>query len=75
MTKYNYRYCVYFNNCGVGVQFVKAFNSLIDALNHKEDLQRRAGCCDVVKKRFLPGENKPINPYIYNNCKYCSYDL
>lgn len=75
MKKYNYKYCVYFNNCGVGVQFVKAFNRLIDALNYKEDLQRRQGCCDVVKKRFEMGAAAPINLYIYNNYRYSEYDL
>lgn len=75
MKKYNYKYCVYFNNCGAGVQFVKAFNSLIEALNYKEDLQRRNGCCDVVKKRFRAGHEKPENISIYNNYKYNNYDL
>jgi hypothetical protein len=75
MKKYSYKYCVYFNNCGMGVQFVKAFNRLIDALNYKEDLQRRAGCCDVVKKRFYNGAEKPANIYIANNYKYHDYDL
>ena len=75
MKKYSYRYCVYFNNCGASVQFVKAFNHLIDALNYKEDLQRRHGCCDVVKKRFEMGAATPINLYIYNNYRYSEYDL
>ena len=73
--KYNYKYCVYFNNCGAGVQFVKAFDRLIDALNYKEDLQRRRGCCDVVKKRFLINSDKPTTGGIYNNYKYSEYDL
>ena len=75
MKKYNYKYCVYFNNCGVGVQFVKAFDKLIHALNYKENLQRRAGSCDVVKKRFFAGDEKPANNYIYDNYKYNEYDL
>lgn len=76
MKKYNYKYCVYFNNCGAGVQFLKAFNRLIDALNYKEYLQNSGrGCCDVVKKRFLAGDEKPANIYIYNNYKYYFYDL
>jgi hypothetical protein len=75
MKTYNYKYCVYFNNCGVSVQFVKAFNHLIDALNYKEELQRRAGCCDVVKKRFYNEGEKPENIYIFNNYKYSEYDL
>lgn len=75
MGKYNYKYCVYFNNCGAGVQFVKAFTCLIDALNYKEDLQRRVGCCDVVKKRFYNGIEKPANSYIANNYRYSEYDL
>jgi hypothetical protein len=72
---YSYKYCVYLNNCGAGVQFVKAFNRLIDALNYKEELQRRAGCCDVVKKRFKTGAALPDNIYIFNNYKYNFYDL
>lgn len=75
MYKYNYKYCVYLNNCCSGVQFVKAFNRLIDALNYREDLQRRSGCCDVVKKRFKTGNEKPENIYIYNNYKYNLWDL
>lgn len=75
MKKYKYKYCVYLNNCCAGVQFVKAFNRLIDALNYKENLQRRAGCCDVVKKRFFAGDEKPASVYIYNNYKYSEYDL
>lgn len=75
MKKYNYKYCVYFNNCGYGVGFVKAFDRLIDALNYKEDLQRRRGCCDVVKKRFYNGQEKPANIYIGDNYKYHEYDL
>jgi hypothetical protein len=63
------------NNCGAGIQFVKAFNRLIDALNYKEDLQRRAGCCDVVKKRFKACAALPANNYIFNNYKYHFYDL
>ena len=75
MEKYNYKYCVYFNNCGAGVQFVKAFSRLIDALNYKNDLERRAGCCDIVKKKIFAGDEKPANRYIYNNYKYNEYDL
>lgn len=75
MNKYNYKYCVYFNNCGMGVQFVKAFKTLIEALNYKEELQRRRGCCDVVKKRFFAGCERPANIYICNNYKYNFYDL
>ena len=40
MYKYSYKYCVYLNNCCSGVQFVKAFNRLIDALNYKEDFKK-----------------------------------
>ncbi len=71
-----YKYCVYYNNCGVGVQFVKAFERLIEALNYKEYLQNSGcGCCDVVKKRFKTGGEKPVYNYIGNNYKYNWYDL
>ncbi len=70
-----YKYCVYLNNCCAGVQFVKAFEKLIDALNYKEVLQHRRGCCDVVKKRFLAGSEKPVNYYIGDNYRYSEYDL
>jgi hypothetical protein len=72
---YQYKYCVYLNNCGAGVQFIKAFNTLIEALNCKENLQRRCGCCDVVKKRFLNGSEKPVNYSICGNYRYSEYDL
>ena len=76
MKKYNYKYCVYFNNCCAGVQFIKAFNRLIDALNYKEYIQNGGrGCCDVVKKRFFAGYEKPANIYISNNYKYSEYDI
>lgn len=75
MKNYNYKYCVYFNNCGAGVQFVKAFKRLADAINYKENLQRRAGCCDVVKKRFYAGNETPLKKSICNNYRYTEYDL
>ena len=75
MNKFNYRYCVYRNNCCDGVYFVKAFNKLIDALNYKEYLQSFSGCCDVVKKRFFAGDEKPVNIYIGDNYKYSEYDI
>jgi hypothetical protein len=54
-----------------GVQFVRAFDSLSYAIAYKEHLQNTGGgCCDVVKKRFLPGDNKPLHNSIYNNVKY-----
>mgnify|MGYP003301700481 CR=1 FL=1 len=77
MKKYIYRYCVYYNNMCAGVQFVAAFDSLCDALNKKHAIQYspRGGCCDVVKKRFKPGADRPINSSIYNNYKYSEYDI
>ena len=73
--KYNYKYCVYLNNMCAGVQFVKAFDRLIDALNYKEHLQSVRGCCDVVKKRFVAGAERPAIEHIYNNYRYSEYDL
>ncbi len=77
MKKYIYKFCVYKNNMRDGVQFVKAFDSLSGALSYKEYQQFYAGggCCDVVKKRFLPGENRPEIMSIYNNYKYTEYDI
>jgi hypothetical protein len=75
--KYIYKFCVYKNNARDGVQFVRAFDSLPGALSYQWYLQMHAGggCCDVVKKRFLPGSSTPLNNTIYNNYKYSDYDL
>lgn len=74
--KYNYKFCVYKNNMRDGVQFIKAFDSLAGALSYQWYLETNGGgCCDVVKKRFLPGSNKPVNNAIYNNYKYSESDL
>ena len=73
--KYIYKYCVYFNNCCSGVQFLKAFDKLPQALQYKDYLQSVAGCCDVVKKRFKPGAGKPVNISISNNYRYSDHDL
>lgn len=75
MKKYNYKYCVYLNNCGAGIQFLKAFENLAAALNYKEYIQTVAGCCDVVKKRFTAGSETPVKNHIENNYKYHSYNL
>ena len=75
--KYKYKYCVYYNNMCAGVQFVAAFDNLCDALNKRRAIQYgpRGGCCDVVKKRFQAGADRPINNSICNNYKYNEYDL
>lgn len=66
-----YKFCVYKNNMRDGVQFMRAFDSLESALNYQNYLQNTGGgCCDVVKKRFLPGDNKPLYNSIYNNVRY-----
>ena len=76
MKKYNYKYCVYYNNMCAGVAFVCAYNRLIDAMNKKRAIESSGGgCCDVVKKRFTPGADQPIYNNIYNNYKYSNYDL
>ena len=76
MKKYNYKYCVYYNNMCAGVLFKRAYNRLIDAMNDKARTESNGGgCCDVVKKRFMPGSDKPICNSIYNNYKYSDYDL
>ena len=75
MKKYIYKYCVYYNNMCAGVAFICAYNRLIDALNKKERIQNSGGCCDVVKKRFLPGADRPIYNSVYNNYRYFEYDL
>lgn len=76
MKKYNYKYCVYYNNMCAGVMFICAYDNLIDALSKKERIQSSGGgCCDVVKKRFYFGSDKPIHGAIYNNYKYSAYDL
>jgi hypothetical protein len=77
MKKYNYKYCVYYNNMCAGVLFIAAFDSLQDALNKKHAIEYspRGGCCDVVKKRIRAGAEQPINNSIYNNYKYSFYDL
>ena len=76
MKKYNYKYCVYYNNVCAGVAFVCAFDSLIDALNKKNAIQNNGGgCCDVVKKRFRAGSDRPETYGIYNNYIYSEYDL
>ena len=76
MGKYNYKFCVYKNNMCVGVQFVRAFDSLESALNYQNYVQMTGGgCCDVVKKRIDPGTNKPLNNYIGDNYKYHDYNL
>ena len=77
MKKYNYKYCVYYNNACAGVQFIAAFDKLIDALNKKRAIEYgpRGGCCDVVKKRFLAGAARPMRGGLYNNYRYSFYDL
>jgi hypothetical protein len=75
MKKYNYKYCVYRNNCCDGVYYLKAFDRLIDALNYKVYLESFSGCCDVVKKRFLNNSDKPVNYSICGNYRYSKYDL
>lgn len=74
--KYVYNFCVYKNNARDGVQFVAAYNSLNDAHKQKRRIEYSGGgCCDVVKKRFRPGAEKPINNSIYNNYKFNIFDL
>ena len=74
--KYQYKYCVYYNNMCMGIQFIKAFETLSRALMYKHDIEMSGrGCCDVVKKRFLQGDNKPLYNYSYDNYKYSEYDL
>lgn len=69
--KYTYKYCVYKNNMCAGVMFVATHATLTAALRHKEHIQNNGGgCCDVVKKRFIAGQNKPTNNNIYNNTRY-----
>jgi hypothetical protein len=59
-----------------GVQFVTAFNDLATALTHKRHIEYSGGgCCDVVKKRFIPGQDKPIHNTIYNSYRYSEFDL
>ena len=52
MKKYSYKYCVYFNNCGVGVRFISAHHSLSEALGEKNYIQNsgRRYCCDVERR-------------------------
>ena len=74
--KYVYKYCVYKNNMCDGVLFVTAYNDLRTALVRKRDIEwNGGGCCDVVKKRFIPGQSKPVNNSICNNYRYSEYDL
>ena len=69
--KYIYKFCVYKNNMRDGVQYVTAFKNIYDALSYKNYIQNTGGgCCDVVKKRFLINDAKPINNSIYNNTLY-----
>jgi hypothetical protein len=76
MKKYTYKYCVYYNNMCAGVLFKRAYNRLTDAMNDKARTESSGGgCCDVVKKRFLPGMDRPMCAGIYNNYKYSEYDL
>lgn len=74
--KYKYFYCVFKNNMRDGLQFVKAFKNLSEALLHRESLEADGGgACDVVKKRIYKGENKPRNGFIYENYKYNYFDF
>lgn len=76
MKKYIYKYCVYTNNCCDGVMFLKAFTDLKSALYFKEEHQCVRGCCDVVKKKFFSGADKPITNNIYGLTRYyIEYDL
>jgi hypothetical protein len=76
MKKYQYKYCVFTNNLRDGVIFLCSCDTLPQALNKREYLQYSGwGCCDIVKKRIIPGELFPINESIYNNYRYSEYDL
>ena len=76
MEKYLYKFCVYKNNLRDGVQFVKACNTLGDALTLKAWQEYNGGgCCDVFRKRVDPVTKKPLNMYIGDNYHYSEYDL
>ena len=70
MKKYIYKYCVYTNNMCAGILFIKAFDNVRDALFYKEQYQQCNGCCDVVRKRFIPGTDKPLKRGIYGLTRY-----
>ena len=76
MKKYKYRFCVYKNNICDGIIYVRSYKNLGEALQAKAGIQMRGGgCCDVVKKKFLLGENEPIVTSIRNNYRYGELDL
>ena len=76
MRTYEYKFCVYKNNMRDGILFVRSCKSLREALAEKARIQSSGGgCCDVVKKKFVIGANKPTTMSICNNYRYSELDL